>query len=87
MINMKKIAKIAAAISIAIFIIDWLYLGLKLLDNDYNITLQAYIGLASLIIYTLSILYIKFTNRCPKCKKMIPNVGKYCPYCGNETSK
>jgi hypothetical protein len=84
---MRKIAKISAGISISIFVIDWLCLGLKLLDNDYNITIEAYIGMVSLIVFSICILYHKCTNRCPNCKKMIPSIGKYCPYCSKEISK
>ena len=47
---MKKIATRALVISFIIFLIDWAIMGLKLLDNDYNITVEAYIGLVCWII-------------------------------------
>ena len=85
--DMRKIAKISAGISIAVFVIDWLCLGLKLLDRDYNITIEAYLGMVSFIAFFVCILFIKFTNRCPHCNKTLPGIGKYCPYCGKETKK
>ena len=81
---MKKIAKWLAVISIIVFAIDWGVMGLKLLDNDYLITAEAYIGLISLVIFSVCILYVKFTNRCPYCGKAKQSFGKYCPYCGKE---
>ena len=53
---MKKIAKWAAGISLAVFVIDWGVMGLKLLDNDYRITAEAYVGLISLVVFFVCIL-------------------------------
>ena len=66
---MKKIAKWLAVISITVFVIAWGIMGLKLLDNDYLITAEAYTGLISIIVYFVCIMYIKFANRCPHCGK------------------
>ena len=44
---MKKIVKWSAAISVIVFIIAWGIMGLKIVDNDYNITVEAYVGLIS----------------------------------------
>ena len=46
---MKKVAKGLAVISIVVFVIDWGVMGLKLLDNDYLITAEAYIGLICIV--------------------------------------
>ena len=81
---MKKIAKWVAAISVIVFIIAWGIMGLKIVDNDYNITVEAYVGLISLVVLLVSVLYIKITNRCPHCGKAKQTFGKYCPYCGKE---
>ena len=81
---MKKIAKWLAVISIAVFVIDWGVMGLKLLDNDYLITTEANIGLISLAVFWVCIMYVKLTNRCPHCGKTKLSFGKYCPYCGKE---
>ena len=40
---MKKVAKWLAVISIVVFVIAWGIMGLKILDNDYLITAEAYI--------------------------------------------
>ena len=81
---MKKAAKMAAVISIVVFVIAWGIMGLKLLANDYLITVEAYIGLICIIIFFVCIMYLKITNRCPHCGKTKQFFGKYCPYCGKE---
>lgn len=81
---MKKIAKWLAVISIIVFVLAWSVMGLKLLDNNYLITIEAYIGLISLIVFLVCVLSVKFTNRCPHCGKTKQSFGKYCPYCGKE---
>lgn len=81
---MKKAAKWLAMISIFIFVIAWGVVGLKILDNNYIITVEAYTGLISIVIFFICTVYIKFTNRCPHCQKINQSFGKYCPYCGKE---
>ena len=81
---MKKIAKWLAVISMTVFVLAWGIMGLKLLDNNYRITVEAYIGLVSLVISFLCIMYVKLTNRCAHCGKLKQSFGKYCPYCGKE---
>ncbi len=81
---MKKTAKRLAVISVAVFVIDWGVMGLKLLDNDYLITAEVIIGLISLAVFWVCIMYIKLTDRCPNCGKTKLSFGKYCPYCGKE---
>jgi len=82
--RMKKAAKWLSVISIVVFIIDWGVMGVKLLDNDYRITAEAYIGQVCLVIFFVSIMYLTFTNRCPHCRKIKQPFWKYCPYCGKE---
>lgn len=81
---MKKVAKYLAVISIVVFVIAWGIMGLKLLDNDYHITAEAYIGLISIVVCFICILYVRFSSRCPHCGKLKQTFGKYCPYCGKE---
>ena len=81
---MKKMAKWLAVISMIVFVIAWGIMGLKLLDNNYLITVEAYIGLVSLVIFGVCALYVKFTDRCSHCGKTKQSFGKYCPYCGKE---
>ena len=84
MISMKKIAKGLAVISIIVFVIAWCIMGVKLLDHNYLITIEAYIGLVSLVVLGVCAIYIKITDRCPHCGKTKQSFGKYCPYCGKE---
>ena len=81
---MKKAAIWLAVISIIVFVIDWGIVGLKLLDSNYDITLGAYIGLVSIVVFFVCTLYIRCTNRCPHCGKINQSFGKYCPCCGKE---
>ena len=64
---MKKIATRALVIAFIVFLIDWGIMGLKLLDNDYNITIEAYIGLVCWIIIFASIICRALTDKCPHC--------------------
>ena len=81
---MKKIVKWLSVISIVVFVIAWGIIGLKISDNNYLITVEAYIGLISLIVFFVCVIYVKVKNRCPHCGKTNQSFGKYCPYCGKE---
>ena len=81
---MNKIAKWTAVISLIVFVIAWGIMGLKLLDSNYLITVEAYIGLVSLVLFSLCVMYVKLRNRCPHCGKTKQSFGKYCPHCGKE---
>ena len=81
---MKKVAGWLAVISVLVFVITWGVMGVKLLEGDYLITAEAYIGLISLIVFFVCVIYVKVKNRCPHCGKTNQSFGKYCPYCGKE---
>ena len=81
---MRKIANWALTISFIVFLIDWGVMGIKLLDNNYNITIEAYIGLFCFIVITASIFIRCFTDRCPHCGKIKTSNGEYCSYCGKK---
>lgn len=81
---MKKIATWLAVITIIVFVIAWGIIGLKILDNNYDFMVEAYIGYASLAVFFASIFCVRITNRCPWCGKIKQPFGKYCPYCGKE---
>ena len=68
----------------AVFVIDWGVVGLKLLSGEYDITVGAYIGLACWIVIIVSVIFRRFSNRCPHCGKYQSGVGKYCTHCGRE---
>ena len=81
---MKKVIKWLAVISILVFVIVWGIIGLKILDNDYLFTTEAYIALVSLIFFFICVMYLRITNRCPHCGKMKQPFANYCPHCGRE---
>ncbi len=81
---MRKVANWALVIAFVIFLIDWAIMGIKLLDNNYNITVEAYIGLVCFIVIVVSIFVRAFTNKCPYCGKIRVTEGAYCSYCGKE---
>ena len=81
---MKTIAKWLATISVIIFVVAWGIMGLKILDNNHLFKTEAYVGLISLVVFFVCVLYMKLTSRCPHCRKTTHLFGKYCPYCGKE---
>lgn len=81
---MRKIANWALTIAFIVFLIDWSVMGLKLLDNNYNITVEAYIGLACFIVIIVSVFIRSFTDRCPHCGKIMLIKGTYCSHCGKK---
>lgn len=81
---MKKIVTWLTVISIIVFLIDWGVMGIKILDNDYNITAEAYIGAFCILILLFCLIYRIFSTKCPHCKKLLLQKVKYCPHCGKE---
>lgn len=59
-------------------------MGLKLFDGDYNITAEAYITLACMVVITGCAFSRLFTDKCPHCGKLRASNGKFCPHCGKE---
>lgn len=82
---MNKVLTWLVFISLIIFVVAWGVMGLKILDGDYNITVEAYIGLVSIIVLAISGLVKRFSNsKCPYCGKILIDTGKYCSHCGKE---
>lgn len=81
---MRKYIIGLSVISVFIFVIAWGLMGLKLLDGNYDITVPAYIGVISLILFFISFLYLKCTCRCQRCGKIIQPSFSYCPHCGSK---
>lgn len=81
---MKKIAGWVAAIALLVFVVVWGIVGLKIADNNYLFTAEAYLGLVSLMVFFVCVLYLKLIDRCPHCGKTRQTLGRYCPYCVKE---
>ena len=81
---MKKTATWVLVIAFIVFLIDWGVMGIKLLDNDYNIMLEAYIGFVCWVFIIISIFVRAITDRCPRCGKVRITKGAYCSYCGEK---
>lgn len=82
---MKKIIPWMITVSLAVFVIDWGVMGIKILDGNYNITLETYIGLFTLIVFLAFVLIRKFSSgKCPYCGKIRLDKGRYCSHCGKE---
>lgn len=81
---MKKISIWLLGISFAIFVITWGIIGIKILDNNYEFTTEAYIAYSSLAVFFICLIYERCTYRCPHCNRINQVFGKYCPYCGKE---
>ena len=82
---MKKVITWISIITTFVFVIDWGIMGLKLFDNDYNITVEAHIALICILLLFVCGVYRVFTHRCPHCGKVKWTSGEYCSYCGKKT--
>ena len=84
---MKKFLFRLWLLALAVFAVDWLIVGLKLLNGDYNISLGVYLALVCVIVMALYPLYRALFCKCPYCGKLLTSSGRYCPHCGRELSK
>lgn len=84
---MKKIMSLVSIITITVLVIDWGIAGLKLLDGNYDIITEAYIGLACLLILFLCAFCKIMNKRCPYCGKLRLTNGKYCSHCGMKVTE
>ena len=84
---MKRILFRLWLLALAVFAVDWLIVGLKLLNGDYDIAPGAYIALVCVVILALYPLCRAFLDKCPYCGKPLASSGRYCPHCGRELSK
>ena len=84
---MKKFFSAAYIFAISVFIVDWGYVGVLLLNGNYEIRTGAYIGIGCLAVILLCALHKAFGTRCPCCGKTIPSYGSYCPHCGRNLKK
>ena len=84
---MNKILFRLWLLALAVFAVDWLIVGLKLLNGDYDITLGAYVALVCVIVMALYPLSRALFCKCPYCGKPLASSGRYCPHCGRELPK
>lgn len=81
---MKKAATWVLWIAFAITLTACAIIGIKLLDGDYEFTVEAYIAAASFFTLIVCRLIIAFGNKCPHCDKIIMDNGEYCSHCGKK---
>lgn len=81
---MRKAANWALGIAFVLLLIDWTLMGIKLLDHNDMIIVEAYIGLICFVVIFISVLIRCFTDRCPHCGKIRVGNGPYCSYCGQK---
>ena len=83
-IMMKKVVTWILIISSFALFVDWAVLGIKLLDGNYDVIAEAYIGEVCFIIMFVSLSIKRFSRKCPHCGSIIASNGKYCPHCGEK---
>lgn len=70
--------------AIAVFFLDWAFMGISLLNGDYEIRTAVYLAAACFVVILAGPVYRLWSSRCPYCGKALPLRGKYCPHCGKE---
>lgn len=71
-----------ALTAFVVFLVVWGIVGVKILNNDYDITAWVYIALVCWILMIVCGLYRVFCQKCPHCGKRLLTEGKYCSHCG-----
>jgi len=84
---MRKTILWSAVIAFIIFVIDWGIIGVKLFDGNYDIVVEAYIGMACFIVMIIGLITKIFGAKCSTCKKILDVNAKYCSHCGREVLK
>lgn len=79
---MKKAATWGFVIAFFAFFIDWAMLGIKLLNGNYDVIAEAYIGAVCFFVMFVCLLIMKFFGKCPHCGKISDSGGRFCPHCG-----
>ena len=67
-VEMKKYWKRMVIVAICVFFIDWMIMGIKLIDNDHNILLEAYVAGGCWLIVMSNAVYTavhRFLNKEP----------------------
>ena len=85
---MKKIACWVIAVTFLVFLISWGVMGVKIFNNDYDFHTEACVGLVCIAICFGCLIGIKVSSaRCPHCKRVRLDTGRYCSHCGKDTHK
>lgn len=87
---MKKATTWIIVVALLVLVIAWGVIGIKLLDENYDFIIEAYICLiCCAILYVCLCIkrFVKFKIVCPHCGKIRWDEGKYCSYCGKEIRK
>ena len=82
--RVRKWAPRVFGAALAVFVVDWGLLGLKLLEGEYDIRGEAWVGAACLAVLVAAGLLMKAGTggRCPRCGKRGLAGGAFCPFCG-----
>lgn len=81
---MKKAATWILWISFGVNFIALAIMGVKILDGNYEIVVEAYICAACFLAIFICNLVRAFGNKCPHCGKTILDNGEYCSHCGKK---
>ena len=80
----KTKALVVVLCALFVFAVDWGVMGIKLSMGDYDVAIEAYLGLACMAFMLVGILVRAFSDKCPHCGKLRLSRGKYCSCCGKE---
>ncbi len=82
---MKKVCIWLSIISSIVLLATLGVVGVKILDNNYNFTVEIIITIVFGLILFGTIFYKLISNRCPHCGKINDSLtDKFCSHCGKE---
>ena len=88
---MKKVCLWLAIISAIVLFITLGIVGVKLLDGNYDTTVEVIITGIYFVVFLVSVVCYKLNrDRCPHCGKVNDTLlgkSKFCPHCGKELNK
>lgn len=79
---MKKAWSVIWILALMTAVIAWGVAGVKILDGEYDITLECWIALIASGVMVAINLGRKLNSKCPHCGKIRLSGGDYCAYCG-----
>ena len=85
---MKKAYICLAVISAIVIFITLIFVGVKLIDGNYDTNAEVIITGISLVVFLASVVCYRLNGiRCPHCGKINDSLfgkSKFCPHCGKE---